>query len=906
MQITNDIFISYFLCPRKAYNKLQGVKGEKIDLEKLKMREAEQIKQDYIQSLDSQVILENVSINKAILNQDFNYLVSPTISDRDFLFSIDLLEKLPSKSNPTKFTSAPIFIVPFSTDVLPAHKILLAGICERLNQTYHLQAPYGKILHGKNLKSSRVQYKKYLGEYYLAMDKLTSSKKPDTYLNYYCQACEFQRTCKNEALEEDHLSLLNKIPKKKISDLNRKGIFTVNQLSYTFRPARKTKKKNVPIRRIRAFSLQALSIREKKVHVLNSPKIPHSKVSIYIDIEGIPEISFHYLIGLKIVDGDNYEEISLWADSPEDEKKICLQLLGIVSKYPKYTMYHYGSYEISYFNVMKRRLPDFIAQIEEMIASCFNVLEIVYHKVYFPTYSNGLKEIANYLSFEWSDKKASGLQSIYWRKVWESSREKSLKKRLLTYNLEDCEALRRVCDFLLDIISEKDSSKSSENVIYTENLAKKRYTSLNDKVALPEMGFINECAYFDYQREKVHARRDKQLKRALKKKGNQKKSLYQLKVNRIINIEAKECPKCVNHRIKSLKSISKKIIDISFSSAGLKRWVVEYHSDRYYCRDCKHQFTPSDYQILKSRRVGHGFISWVMYQYVVNGLSYRKIETDLHDLFAISISSSTIRTCRDYFVDFYENTYNLLIQNIIKGKVVYADETPFALKYEKGYVWVFTNNRNVISFYKSNREGQFLKPFLRDFKGVLVSDFYNAYDSLNCRHQRCLIHLMRDLNDDLIKNPFNEEFKRITKDFTRLLQEIVLTIDQRGLSQYYLNKHIKSANVFLSKIKNSIFKTELAQSYQKRILKNEKRLFEFLNHDGISWNNNDAEHAIKILKHTNKNTDSFHSSGIDNYLKIVSIYQTCRNRNISFLKFLLSKETNLDIYCEKLLGKRKK
>jgi hypothetical protein len=42
---------------------------------------------------------------------------------------------------------------------------------------------------------------------------------------------------------------------------------------------------------------------------------------------------------------------------------------------------------------------------------------------------------------------------------------------------------------------------------------------------------------------------------------------------------------------------------------------------------------------------------------------------------------------------------------------------------------------------------------LKDFKGVLVSDFYSAYDAIPCPQQKCLIHLIRDLNDDVLKHP---------------------------------------------------------------------------------------------------------------------------------------------------------
>ena len=80
---------------------------------------------------------------------------------------------------------------------------------------------------------------------------------------------------------------------------------------------------------------------------------------------------------------------------------------------------------------------------------------------------------------------------------------------------------------------------------------------------------------------------------------------------------------------------------------------------------------------------------------------------------------------------------------------------------EKGYVWVMTNTDSVYFFYKNSRQGSFLRDMLNRFDGVLVSDFYTAYDSIDVPQQRCLIHLMRDMNEDLLNNPFDDEFKAI-------------------------------------------------------------------------------------------------------------------------------------------------
>ena len=92
-------------------------------------------------------------------------------------------------------------------------------------------------------------------------------------------------------------------------------------------------------------------------------------------------------------------------------------------------------------------------------------------------------------------------------------------------------------------------------------------------------------------------------------------------------------------------------------------------------------------------------------------------------------------------------------------------------------------------FFRDTREGSFLQELLGTYEGVLVSDFFTASNSVNCPQQKCLIHLMRDINDDLRKDPYDQEMRSIAEPFGRLLKEIVLTIDRYGLRRRHLHKY---------------------------------------------------------------------------------------------------------------------
>src|SRR4029077_15060122 len=94
-----------------------------------------------------------------------------------------------------------------------------------------------------------------------------------------------------------------------------------------------------------------------------------------------------------------------------------------------------------------------------------------------------------------------------------------------------------------------------------------------------------------------------------------------------------------------------------------------------------------------------------------------------------------------------------------------------------------------------------------------------AYDSLDCPQQKCLIHLMRDINDDLHKEPFNEEMKLIAYSFAALLKPIVETVDQFGLKARHLHKHRRSVDRFYDALSQRNYQNELATGYRRRFEK---------------------------------------------------------------------------------------
>ena len=90
------------------------------------------------------------------------------------------------------------------------------------------------------------------------------------------------------------------------------------------------------------------------------------------------------------------------------------------------------------------------------------------------------------------------------------------------------------------------------------------------------------------------------------------------------------------------------------------------------------------------------------------------------------------------------------------------------------------------------------------------------------------MHLIRDLNEDLLSSPYDEDFKMLVFDFGKLLRGIIDTIDRFGLLQYHLHKHELDVDGFYRRLNDRSFTSELATDYRRRLVKYREKLFTFL------------------------------------------------------------------------------
>jgi len=900
--ISDRLFLDYLQCKHKAFLKLSGESGVKSDFEKFQdENHAEyclRARERLLTTGDSTAISTVNSSFKEIKKQNISVAVGISISN-DHSLILDAAE-LSSQSSPRKPVYNPIILLPHQK-ISKQHKLLLAFYGSALGHEQKREPASGRIIFGDNLSSTKVQLTsliKTVGkiekEITNMIDKQTA---PPLRLNDHCKICEFKEICYAAAKEKDDLSLLKGLSGKEIDTLNKRGIFTVTQYSYTFRPRRAKKMMSRQILR-HHHSLNALAIRTQTIYISGKPVLPSAATRVYLDVEGIPDENFYYLIGLVIDDGKNVSSHSLWANDKSKEKIIWGSFLEKMEALKDFVLFHYGSYETKFLKQMDAQYGDSSELLEKIKSCSFNVLSAIYGHIYFPTYSNDLKSIASFLGFKWSEHNASGFMSLLWRQQWESSREETVKQRIITYNHEDCLALRLVEEELQGIVANDGGAAACLTKNADEIKAEKPLGIFKrNEFFFPEFTTINKCAYFDYQRSKVYLRTSSEIKKAIAK-PHRKKAVCRVNKELLLNTP-RRCPLCGSLSVVKHTKHSRIVYDLKVFNGGVKRWIIRYRFHRCLCKKCNRTFQLPKSQAVFSSKYGRNLFAWVIYQSIGRLISQNSVAEDLGETFGYRLPGNIVPEFKELAANYYKESYNILFRKISEGRLIHIDETKISAKGTTNYVWAITDMDSVVYIHSGSREGEMIREKLSRFNGVLVSDFYTAYDSFSCQQQKCLIHLIRDINEDILKNPFDEELKEVGRAFAILLAPIIETIDKYGLKQRHLNKHKAHVRRFFRKIEIKDYASDLAKNFQRRFLKYHDKLFTFLDYDSVPWNNNNAEHAIKRFALLRKVIGGSSSAkGIQEYLVLLSICETLRLRNASFFRFLLSGATDIDKVLE--------
>jgi len=234
-----------------------------------------------------------------------------------------------------------------------------------------------------------------------------------------------------------------------------------------------------------------------------------------------------------------------------------------------------------------------------------------------------------------------------------------------------------------------------------------------------------------------------------------------------------QCPDCGHNLTGGTLHSQREVIDIPPVMAE----VVRHRFLARWCGVCKKRHIPRSIDALSSavlgqHRFGIRLTSLVAHLVNVCRVPVRTVKKLLASLFGVNISTGGIIALLKSIAQAGAATYDDLREQVRSSPFVHADETGFREDGLNGYLWSFSTPgpSGVRYFVRDPSRGHQVPEEVlgSNYRGIIVSDFYSGYSYHLGLHQRCWVHLLRDLKKLQEAYPSDENLRDWAKQVRNL------------------------------------------------------------------------------------------------------------------------------------------
>ncbi len=449
MLITNYDIRLFYKCPMLLYLSYHGPENEMSVHPILKTRRRDsQNKELTFKQLVSRIKGTSLAIDneKHIINQSW-------IGNKSYASKVDKLEKIEATST----SNASIYVPTFFRSNPRARKPLMI---EGTFVTYILSEFYDNPVDYFVIRSktgdTECNVENYLSELISDLPLIYKLKSGEQSIspNYTrgCRVCEWRYYCRNLAADTLDLTLVSGIGKRVKKVLFAHDITDIPSLA-TADPSI-LKDEDLLTKDLEYFQLQAKSLMEKKAIIRKKMSFPTSKIELFVDVEGSSHHDFVWIIGCVIRKNGDTEYKSFLANSPKGEKVMIVAFLDfITSLEEEYVLYHWSAAEPQYFTnlVDKYNLPR--SKVHKIKNHSIDLFDIFKENIILPIFTYTLKDVANWLGFQWREPLIDGATSIILFDNWYLRNDGKSLEKAISYNSDDCKALMVAKDYVLKSLS---------------------------------------------------------------------------------------------------------------------------------------------------------------------------------------------------------------------------------------------------------------------------------------------------------------------------------------------------------------------------------------------------------------------------------------------------------------------
>jgi transposase len=339
------------------------------------------------------------------------------------------------------------------------------------------------------------------------------------------------------------------------------------------------------------------------------------------------------------------------------------------------------------------------------------------------------------------------------------------------------------------------------------------------------------------------------------------------------------CPKC-HGPVKPCRGSRTRVIeDIP---ADITPVVTEHTIHRSWCPHCKTTVEPTVPDALPGSTIGLRVVVLSAWLHYLLGTTLAQIIDVFNFHLQFKLSSGGLilmwRRLREILLAWY-----LEIQTqALDSAVLHADETGWRVNGTTYWLWCFAS-KNVTYYMIDRRRGSpALKRFFKnEFAGVLVTDFWGAYNSVVCaRKQKCLPHLLRDLKRTQHYHKPSGDWSAFSKQLKRLIRDSIrLSKRRKEVSAAAFASRRRRLDVRLQELLEQPWEQRHARRLVKRLRRHSSELFTFLDHPEVPFDNNHGERQIRPAVIARKNSYANGSEdGAETQAILMSVFRTLKQR----------------------------
>jgi len=304
------------------------------------------------------------------------------------------------------------------------------------------------------------------------------------------------------------------------------------------------------------------------------------------------------------------------------------------------------------------------------------------------------------------------------------------------------------------------------------------------------------------------------------------------------------CPDCGGPLHRTGRTRTRLVEDIP---DNLKPEVVEHTLHRDWCPGCKKQVEAKVPDALPDCTLGHRTVVLSAWLHYGLGTTTRQIVEVFNGHLKLSISDGGLTQMWHRLADVLTPWYEQIHRHCLDAGVLHADETGWRVEGQTRWLWCFTCAEATYYWIDESRGHAALDEFfVGEFAGVLVTDFWAAYDAVGRCKQKCWPHLLRDLKEVDNGPEGNGDWPEFAKLVRRIYGDAIrLEMRRTALSADEFDAKLSRLHGRIAALSVGDWSNAHARRLAKRLHKYGAALLTFVEFEGVPPSNNQAEREVR-------------------------------------------------------------